>query len=172
MASEVPIRLILVDPPPAVDFGIQRGSGSEYETVLVQQHRGQDLSFDFSVSVEENRKDGLPNFKGPFVQGPASKRFVYIDVGTYAGQKDTQWSRRMIVPLRGITWAAIKKALSKGGRRLSARIPGTGKDGGPNCATVQLLGVWHVLEDEHNQTTDIRTKASQRGRAVNSRRAV
>jgi hypothetical protein len=160
MASEVPIRLILVNPPPAVDFGIQRGSGSQYETVLVQQRRGHDLSFDFSLSVEENRKDGQPNFKGPFVQGPPSRRFVYIDVGTYAGQKDTQWSRRMIVPLEGITWSAIRKVMSTVGRRLSARIPGTGKDGGPNCATVQLLGAWQVLEDDHHRRTeDIRPKA-------------
>jgi hypothetical protein len=39
----------------------------------------------------------------------------------------------MIVPLEGITWELIRKAVRKPGYRLSARIPGIGKDGGPNC---------------------------------------
>lgn len=147
MESELSIRLVLVDPPPGVDFGIQRGGGAHYETLFVQQGKqGKqgDVIFDFSLSVTENRKDSLPNFKGPFVQGPSSSRFIYIDVGTCAGQKNTQWPRRMKVPLQGITWALIRQATSKPGRKLVARIPGKGKDGGPNCATVHLLGHWEV----------------------------
>lgn len=147
MESEVSIRLVLVDPPPGVDFGLQRGRGTEYETLFVQQRKRGDVSFDFSLIVADSRKDGVPNFQGPFVQGPPAGRFVYVDVGTYAGQKDTQWARRMKVPLEGITWALIRKAMSKPGRGLSARIPGTGKDGGPNCATVRLLGNWQIIND-------------------------
>jgi Family of unknown function (DUF5990) len=148
MNSELPIRLVLVDPPSHVDFGIQRGRGAHYEPMFVQQRKRGDVSFDFSLTAADNRTDGLPNFLGPFVQGPPSKRFVYIDVGTYAGQKDTQWARRMIVPLGGITWTLIDKVLRKSGQRLSARVPGTGKDGGPNCATVHLLGDWQVITDD------------------------
>lgn len=133
MNSEVPIRLVLVDPPPAIDYGIQRGRGAQYETVLVQQRKRGDVSFDFSLTVTDNRKDGLPNFRGPLVQGPPTKRFVYIDVGTYAGQKGTHWARRMIVPLHGITWALIKNVLSRRGQRLAARV--------------QLLGDWQVIKD-------------------------
>jgi hypothetical protein len=144
MESDLPIRLVLVDPPPGVDFGIQRGGGAHYETLFVQQGEQGDVIFAFSLTVTENRKDSLPNFKGPFAQGPPASRFIYIDVGTYAGQKNTPWSRRMKVPLQGITWALIKQATSKPGRKLLARIPGKGKDGGPNCATVQLLGHWEV----------------------------
>ena len=147
MNTEVPLRLVLVDPPPAIDYGIQRGRGSQYETVHVQQRKRGDLAFDFSLTVTDNRKDGLPNFQGPFAQGPPTKRFVYIDVGTYAGQKNTPWARRMIVPLQGITWELIHRAVRKPGHRLSARIPGTGKDGGPNCATVQVLGGWEIIPD-------------------------
>ena len=145
MESEVRIRLVLVDPPPGIDFGIQRGRGAQYETLFVQQRTQGDISFDFSLTVSESRKDGMPNFQGPFAQGPPVDRFVYVDVGTYAGQKDTHWARRMKVPLEGITWALIRKAISKQGSRLSARIPGKGKDGGPNCATVQLLGGWQII---------------------------
>jgi hypothetical protein len=52
----------------------------------------------------------------------------------------------MKVPLKGITWSLIRKAMSKPGYKLSASIPGTGKDGGPNCATVQLLGDWQIID--------------------------
>jgi hypothetical protein len=147
MKSEVPIRLVLIDPPAGVDFGIQRGRGARYETVLVQQRKRRDVSFDFSLAVADSRKDGQPNFMGTFAQGPPARRFVYIDVGTYAGQKDTSWARRMIVPLERITWELIQKAVRKPGYRLSARIPGRGTDGGPNCATVQLLGGWEIVPD-------------------------
>ena len=146
MESDLPIRLVLVEPPPGVDFGIQRGGGSHYETLFVQQGQHGYVTFDFSLTVADSRKDGLPNFKGPFAQGPPASRFIYIDVGTYAGQKDTPWSRRMKVPLQGITWALIRQVTSKPGHKLLARIPGTGKDGGPNCATVQLLGHWQVIK--------------------------
>ena len=146
MESDLPIQLVLVDPPSGIDYGIQRGSGAEYETMFVQQRERGDVVFDFSLTVADNRKNGLPNFKGPFAQGPLASRFIYVDVGTYAGQKDTPWSRRMKVPLQGITWALIKQVASKPGQILSARIPGTGKDGGPSCATVKLLGPWQVIK--------------------------
>src|SRR5688572_2347063 len=67
----------------------------------------------FSLGVTDNRKDGQPNFQGVFAQGPPARRFVYIDVGTYAGQKNTPWARRMIVPLQGLTWDLIRRAAGK-----------------------------------------------------------
>lgn len=145
MESELSIRLVLVDPPPGVTFGVQRGGGIRYETLFMQQIQHGDVTLDFSLTVTENRKDGLPDFKGPFVQGPPASRFIYVDVGTYAGQIDRPWSRRMKVPLQGITWALIRQATSKTGNELLARIPGKDKDGGPNCATVELLGHWEVM---------------------------
>ena len=144
MDSELPIRIVLVEPPPGIDYGIQHGRGAKYETILVQQRTRREVTFDFSITVEENRKDGSPNFLGPIVQGPPTGRFIYVDVGTYAGQKHTPWARRMKIPLGGITWALIKKAHSKSGQRLIGRIQGTGKDGGPVCATVPLIDGWQI----------------------------
>lgn len=141
---EVQIRLVLVDPPPGVDFGIQRGGGTGYTSMFVQRRTNGDVAFEFPMTVADNRKDGLPNFLGPFAQGPPAGRFIYVDVGTCAGQKGTTWTRRMKIPLGGITWLLIRKATSRPGCKLSARIPGTGKDGGPSCATVRLLGEWQV----------------------------
>ena len=147
MKSSMPIRIVLVDPPPDVLFGVQRGRGPGYTTEFATQRKRGDLSFDFSVEVADNRKNGTPNFLGDFVQGPSSRRFVYIDVGTYAGQKDTPWSRRIIIKLDGITWPLIRKVQASSGYRLAASVPGRGKDGTPNCATVPIAGGWRVVKD-------------------------
>lgn len=145
MKSNLPIRLILIDAPAKIDYGIQRGRGANYETILVQQRKRGDVTFDFSITVSDNGKSA-PNFGGDFVQGTPARRFIYIDVGTYAGQKNTPWSRRMIVLLNDITRAQINRAL-KPGHRLSATIQGTGKDGGPSCATVPVMGGWKVIKE-------------------------
>ena len=139
------MRIVLVDPPAGIDYGIQYGSGAKYDTLMVQQKTRGDVSFDFSITVAENKKDSSPNFLGPIVQGPPGGRFVYVDVGTYAGQRNTPWSRRIKIPLQEITWAAIKKAI-KPGHTLAARIQGTGEDGGPACATVLPLEGWKVVK--------------------------
>src|SRR4029453_10670704 len=79
MEIELPIRLVLVDPPAGVDFGIQQGKGVEYETLFAQQRGHGDISFDFALTVKDNRKDGLPNFLGPLAQGTVDSRFIYVD---------------------------------------------------------------------------------------------
>ena len=146
MKAALPIRLVLLDPPANIDYGIQRGRGSNYETLFVQQRKRGDVAFDFAITVSDNRKGVTPNFSGHFVQGTPARRFIYIDVGTCAGQQNTPWSRRMIVLLNGITRAQINQAL-KPGHRLSATIQGTGKDGGPSCATVPIIGGWKVINE-------------------------
>src|SRR5262245_30927176 len=133
--SEVRLRLVLERPPAGVDFGLQEGKGNGYKTVQKQRSKGGDLTFNFTMAVKD--KDGAPNFLGPFAQGPPTDRFIYIDIGEYAGQKDCPWSRRLKVPLGGITWQTIEN-----GPVFEARVPGTGKDGGPNCATVKPFGGW------------------------------
>src|SRR5262245_3770321 len=110
MDSEIPLRIVLVAPPPGVDFGIQRGAGSEYATLFLTRSTRGAITFDFSLPVAENPKDGLPSFRGPLAQGPPARRFLYVDVGTYAGQTNTPWSRRMKIPLQGITWQQVGQA--------------------------------------------------------------
>jgi hypothetical protein len=126
------LRIVLEQPTAGVDFGLQKGHGSDYEVVAKQRSKGRDLEFEFTVDAHTNKKigkDDLPNFTGPFVQGPTGQRFVYINIGTYAGQTNTPWSRRLKIPLSGITWDMLHS-----GKMLTAHIPGTGKDGGPSCA--------------------------------------
>ena len=143
MELEITLQIILIKPTPAVIFGLQKGSGSNYETVQKQISISNDLSFKFTVKVKADKaKEELPKFSGSFVQGPAGNKFVYIDIGTAAGQYDTIWSRRLKIPLTGITWKDIDSL--SGNSMLQACVPGTGRDGGPNCATVKPFGGWHL----------------------------
>lgn len=136
------LRIVLIAPPAAVDFGIQEGKGNDYTTIHKQRSKDTDLTFEFTVTVKDNRDDGLPNFLGPLTHGPVTGRFIYINIGKSAGQFDSCWERRIKVPLGEITWDMIETATSK--LVLEARLPGTGKDGGPSCATVKPIEGWKV----------------------------
>jgi hypothetical protein len=142
METELRLRIVLVAPPAGVDFGIQEGKGSDYKSIQKQRSKVADLSFEFTVTVKDNREDGLPNFLGPLAQGPTTGRFIYIDIGKLAGQSDSCWERRIKVPLGGITWDMIEKAPTDPKLILEARLQGKGKDGGPSCATVKPTDGW------------------------------
>ncbi len=144
MESELRLRIVLLAPPAGVDIGLQEGSGSTYRTIQRQRSRGGDLVFQGSVRAKDDRKDGQPNFLGELVQGPRDARFLYLDIGRYAGQENTPWSRRIKIPLGGITWELIHRAAADPRTFLEARLPGTGKDGGPSCATVKPLDGWKL----------------------------
>lgn len=68
----------------------------------------------------------------------------YIDIGTYAGNAASEWGRRLKVPLRDIAPGAIEKVMEDSKLVLETRVPGTGRDGGPNCATVKPFDGWGV----------------------------
>ena len=144
MEPALTLRIVVEKPPAGVDYGVQSGHGSNYDTVQTVRSRGDDLPFEFSVDVKEESRRAAPDFRGPFVQGPARARFVYLDIGTSAGQTDAPWSRRLKIPLTGITWDMIDKVSSAPRRVLEARVPGTGRDGGPTCATVKDFDGWTI----------------------------
>jgi hypothetical protein len=139
MEQELNLVIILETPPAGVDYALQKGGGNVYEKVQKQRSTGKDLRFEFSVRVDE-QKNGDPNFLGPFTQGPAGARFVYLDIGQAAGQFDSLWSRRLKIPLHGITWDLVKK------KNLVAHVAGTAKDGSPTCATVKPFSGWVSAE--------------------------
>jgi hypothetical protein len=141
MHPEIPVKIILENPPAGVHFGIQKGSGSHYQTILKQLSGTGDLQFEFTITAK--LKDP-PDFSGDMVQGPPGVRFIYIDIGTYAGVYDSIWGRRLKIPLREITLDSINKLLSDPKLILETKVPGTGKDGGPNCATVKPFSGWYV----------------------------
>jgi hypothetical protein len=142
----ISLRIILEKPPAGVDFGLQKGSGNNYQTVQTQGSGAGDLHFTLTVETKGDRqKDSSPDFKGPFVQGPAMGRFIYIDIGTYAGISNSVWGRRLKIPLTGVAWDMIDRLNAYPKAILETHVPGTGKDGTPNCATVKPFDGWKVV---------------------------
>lgn len=141
METVLNCRIILETPPPGVDYALQKGRGSASEAVQTQRSDGSDLHFEFTVGVRT--AGSSPDFRGPFIQGPAGGRFVYIGIGRFAGQADTPWSRRLKIPLTGITPDMIRRASNKGAV-LETRVQGTGRDGTPACASVKDFGGWNL----------------------------
>jgi uncharacterized protein DUF5990 len=139
----VTLRIILEAPPPGVDFGLQEGHGNNYKTVQTQRSETSDLIFTFIARAKQNAA-GEPVFLGPFTQGPPHERFIYLDIGAYAGQKETQWSRRLKIPLSGIDWKMVEQA-SGSARVLETRVHGTGRDGGPTCGTIKPFNGWKLV---------------------------
>jgi hypothetical protein len=146
MERELTFRIVLEKPPAGVDFGLQKGRGSDYEVIQKQRSGTGDLRFEFTVRVSAGSKGEEPNLLGPFVQGPKGARFVYLDIGACAGQSDTKWSRRLKVPLTGLTSNVIEQIKDPAKIILETHVPGTGKDGGPNCATVKPFGGWKLVK--------------------------
>ena len=138
---EVPLRIILVRPPSGVLFCLQGGKELIGQTIST----GADLSFDLVVRVAHDQKSP-PRFLGPFAHGPSGGKFLYICIGTPAGQPQSCWSRRAKIPLYVISANLIDQWRATPSARLEARFNGTGKDGSPTCATVKLLdGGWRVV---------------------------
>jgi hypothetical protein len=84
----LPLCITLIKPPPGVPFCLQQGKDD-----LVPSSSGSEdnASFDFKVNIANDRTDGAPNFRGPFVQDPPSVRFIYVNFGTDVGQSDSFW---------------------------------------------------------------------------------
>jgi len=137
---ELTLRIVLEAPPPGVDFSLQEGRGNDYKTVQTQRSKTGDLTFTFTARAKQTT-GGEPVFLGPFTQGPSHGRFVYLDIGTYAGQKETPWSRRLKIPLRGIDWKMVEEA-SGPASVLETHVHGTGRDGGPTCGTIKPFNGW------------------------------
>ena len=127
-----------------MDYGLQSGQGHPYEVIGRQRSGKGDLSFELQVGTKERvGKSAELDYTGPFVQGKPGERFFYIDIGICAGQADSEWNRRLKVPLRGISKTAASKAK---GKTFETTIAGTGKDGGPSCATPKDFKGWKLKE--------------------------
>ena len=141
---ELPLRFTLIKPPPKVRIALQRGKAELFEPTISS---GADISFTFNVRVKGEPADGPPRFLGEFTQGPPALRFVYINSGQYAGQPSTPWARRAKIPLGGIDWLLIQSARSKPKSVIEVKIPFTGRDGGPVCASVKLsTDAWQLAK--------------------------
>lgn len=143
---ELTFRIVLENPPAGVDFALQKGKGSNYEVVQKQRSGAGNLRFTFTARAASPDGIDVPNLLGPFVQGARDARFLYVGIGTFAGQTGTEWSRRLKVPLSGITEQLISEAGGNSDWVFETHLPGTGKDGGPNCATVKPFAGWKLVK--------------------------
>jgi hypothetical protein len=137
---EVAFRITVLNPPSGVTFRLQRGRS---ELVLPSRESASSIVFDFTLRVELGAAGGRPRLLGPFAQGPPASRFVYVNSGKHAGQLESCWDRRAKVNLGGVDATLIEQAAGSDAV-IETQIAGTGRDGGPACATVPLVGGWRI----------------------------
>jgi len=147
MESILTLKIILENPTAGVDYGLQEGKDSDFNTIQTKRGNGKDLKFECSVRVKFNEGKN-PVYLGPFAQGPSNDRFIYIDIGTCAGQIDSCWSRRLKIPLSGITMEMVQQVLSDPKQLIETIVPGSGKGGGPNCGTVKPFNGWKLKQNK------------------------
>ena len=140
MKRQVGIRIRVLDAVKGVAMQVQRGRD---ELLPPVKKSASELVFEFDIDVDLS--SGTPNFLGAYAQGPRNARFVYVNSGTYAGHPNSVFGRRAKLSLMTVTKAQVEDALNSKSARLETSFAGTGKDGGPTCASVKGLE-WKVVK--------------------------
>ena len=136
------LRIIVLDPPPNILWALQLGQDEMVKPSSATKSR---ISFDFAVEVADGSSKAAFRLRGPAVQGRPGERFVYLRIGTYAGQTGTDVARRAKIGLEGITLKLVDAVRARRAGVLEVQFAGTDSQGGPACATVPLLGNgWYV----------------------------
>ncbi|TAJ64983.1 DUF5990 family protein [Brevundimonas sp.] len=132
MADTVTLRLIIDDPVPGVRYSLQK---DDMPFELRTAGDGP-IAFEIPITLQPDGR-----MTGPFVrrEGPV-RRFVYIRIGTSAGDHAAAWSRRAKIDIHD-----IPKALLVPDALLEVHLPGRGKDGSPACATVRPAIGWRPV---------------------------
>lgn len=130
---EVPFRIVIENPVPGVRHSLQTGDTGVLDPK--ESKTGEPLTFDFPVRVAPG-----PKFFGDQVrrEGP-TRRFVYIRIGTAAGDHASAWTRRMKIDIHDTPQDLLDRAIAGEGI-VELTVDGTGKDGTPACATVKVTG--------------------------------
>lgn len=135
----VMMRVNVVDPPVGVMFALQEGTCGLFGPL---KSDGAPLAFDFTLKVADLDSEPI-RLTGPFAQGPAAARFVYLCSGVRAGQIGSCWERRAKVPLSGLKADLVMEAMERSATVVGT-ISGIAKDRGPACASVKLLDGWNL----------------------------
>jgi len=132
MADTVTLRLIIDDPVPGVRYSLQKDD-MPFEPVTAREGP---LAFEVPITLQPDGR-----MTGPFVrrEGPV-RRFVYIRIGTSAGDHAAAWSRRAKIDIHDIPGALLVP-----NARLEVHLPGRGKEGSPACATVRPVLGWRPV---------------------------
>ena len=144
IASFVQVIVRVQDPPPGVNFAVQRGQS---ELLAPFEAHAGSPAFAFTLRLRQGKEGRAFNFLGEFAQGPVEDRFVYVNSGTRAGQPQSCWERRAKLKLAAIPTKLIQAAADNPSRALLAVMRGVAPDGGPICATVPPDAVsWSLAE--------------------------
>ena len=137
--TEIRARIVIEQPVPGVLHSLQEGDAAVLDPK--RSSGGEALAFEFPLHIERTA-DGA-KFFGPQVRREGSlRRFVYIRIGTAAGDRASPWTRRMKVDIHDIDPYLVQQAAD--GATLEASVNGTGPDGTPACASITLLAPWHL----------------------------
>lgn len=123
----------------AVRLGIQKAK----EVIEDMPAQGEELLFSVVVRVKPLAPEGAVDFSGPFVQGRAGERFLYLCWGERQGQ---QWEsfRRAKVLFRLLAPSLLTAALANA-KPIHAIIDMTNSRGNPICATVPEASIqWRI----------------------------
>ncbi len=132
MADTVTLRLIIDDPVPGVRYSLQKDD-MPFEPRTAGEGP---LVFEVPITLQPDGR-----MTGPFVrrEGPV-RRFIYIRIGTSAGDHAAAWSRRAKIDIHD-----IPSPLLAPDALLEVHLPGRGKDGSPACATVRPVIGWRPV---------------------------
>jgi hypothetical protein len=114
---------------PHAYLGIQRGQ-DVVEQVSAARRQGTFVA-EFRVG---KKKDGSPNFLGPYAQGPLSDRFFCLSWGTKEPKGEFAMFRRLKIRLVHLTWREIRRSIASG-EPMSVSLRLTDAKGAPLCAT-------------------------------------
>jgi hypothetical protein len=132
--TEIRLRIAIERPVPGVRHSLQQDDAPLDPKT---SEAGEPLSFDFAIRLAPG-----PKFFGPQVRREGKeRRFVYIRIGTLAGDCASPWTRKMKIDIHDIAPKLLDAAV--GGGVLVGTIDGTAKDGTPACATIRPV-VWHI----------------------------
>ena len=132
--TEIRARIVIEQPVVGVLHSLQQDDAPLDPR---RSQAGEPLAFDFPLRIASG-----PKFFGPQVrrEGPV-RRFVYIRIGTSAGDRASPWTRRMKIDIHDIGQALLDEAMQGG--VLVGTINGTAKDGSPACATIRPVS-WRI----------------------------
>ena len=135
---EICARIVIEQPVPGVLHSLQEGDDAPLDPK--RSGAGEALAFAFPLRVERTA-DGA-KFFGPQVrrEGPV-RRFVYVRIGTAAGDRASPWTRRMKIDIHDIDPALLDAAIAGG--VLEGAFNGTLADGSPACATIRPVR-WRI----------------------------
>jgi hypothetical protein len=135
--AEVRARIVIERPVPGVLHSLQ---DNDAPLDPKASQAGEPLAFEFPLRIERTA-NGAKFFGKQVRREGLMRRFVYVRVGTAAGQRMSPWTRRMKIDIHDIEPSLLDAAIAGG--VLEGTVCGTAKDGSPACATIRPV-TWRV----------------------------